>query len=180
MSSFIQLSSLSLPPSHELWLKKNTPMRMSSWHVHLIDRMAVAVLLARTPRAGSAISRSVQISVCIHLHEYPRAGRAGRSQRGTRSRTHERKESFSSVRVVREVGAEPPLGLCDGHPLPPSVVLDLVLADLAHLEVGGERVGKDDRGDGRGGEHRERVGEADPRVLPHLEELPHEALLGTH
>lgn len=26
--SFIQLSSLSLPPSHELWLKKNTPMRM--------------------------------------------------------------------------------------------------------------------------------------------------------
>lgn len=26
--SFIQLSSLSLSPSHELWLKKNTPMRM--------------------------------------------------------------------------------------------------------------------------------------------------------
>mmetsp|Transcript_19914 Transcript_19914/g.42877 ORF Transcript_19914/g.42877 Transcript_19914/m.42877 type:complete len:388 (+) Transcript_19914:254-1417(+) len=81
--------------------------------------------------------------------------------------------------VVAKVWTHPLLHLLLAHALAPCVIYHLVLANLAHLEVCGARVGEDESRDGGGGQHSKRVlDELDAGLLLGVEQLPHERLLG--
>mmetsp|Transcript_30482 Transcript_30482/g.79140 ORF Transcript_30482/g.79140 Transcript_30482/m.79140 type:complete len:974 (-) Transcript_30482:1460-4381(-) len=81
------------------------------------------------------------------------------------------------LRVIAQVGAHPLLRLLELLALAAGILGDLVLADLTHLEVRRALVGEDERRDRGRGQHRERVGQRDVRLLVRLEQLPHEGLL---
>src|SRR5919107_1384366 len=67
---------------------------------------------------------------------------------------------ISVLRLVAEVGGEPLLGFAEAPPLAGGVVGDLVLAEAAHDEVPGLRVGQVPAAHRGAGPHRHALGES--------------------
>src|SRR5690606_32422278 len=81
-------------------------------------------------------------------------------------------------RLVGQRRGQPPLDLLDGHPLPPRVVIDLVAAERADVEVRRLGVGEVEAADGGRRRHREVLGEGGARVGLGVEEAEERDLLG--
>ena len=81
-------------------------------------------------------------------------------------------------RLVPEVRGEPALGLVERRPPAPGVVGDLVAAEAADGEAVDLGVREVVPAEGSGGEHREALGERDPRVRGRAEKREERSLLG--
>ena len=115
----------------------------------VIDKMSVPYLsrgqidFVDSPRGLRLHDRQPRRAELLRLRELlPLASRAGEG---------------ALVRVVREVRSEPALGLAPVHPAPPRVVLDLILAEAADVEVPRRGCAKYKPAHARGRGHRVRA-----------------------
>src|SRR4249919_184464 len=95
--------------------------------------------------------------------------------------TKRREPGAGSVRVVRQVRAQPSLRLADALPAAARVVLQLVLRDPAHVEVPGLGMCEVEAGHRRGGGHGERVRQVDADLTrcQQIEQLTLLTVVGT-
>src|SRR4051812_15194178 len=89
-----------------------------------------------------------------------------------------RSRRVRTLALVVEVRGKPALHGRQVHALPAGVVLDLVALDLADAEVLGLRVPEVVAAHGGRGEHREALGQRDPRIRLGAQQVEQGALLG--